>query len=310
MSAREQHSAAAVLMIRPRRFGANAQTAGSNFFQGTPAGATDPSGDAEREFDALAAALERAGVRVIVVPGCRTHVLPDEVFPNNWVSFHADGTVVLYPMLAPNRRLERRRDVLDALQTEHGFRIERIVDLTRLEEREQYLEGTGSLVLDRVRRVAYACLSPRTHPAALAEFGRELGYETVAFRAVDRQSRAIYHTNVAMALGSRFAAVCMAAVSRESAAELRARFERDGRELIDLTFVQLEAFAGNMLELNGQRGPVVALSSAALRALAGSARRALERYAELVASDVSTVERIGGGSVRCMLCEVALPSNA
>jgi hypothetical protein len=303
----ELQTARAVLMIRPDRFGDNPETAGSNFFQRSAPSLGDTALRAQHEFDALALALANAGVRVHQFAGQRGAALPDEVFPNNWLSLHADGTAVLYPMLAPNRRRERRRDILQALEAS-GYAVDRVVDLTELETRGEYLEGTGSLVLDRARHVAYACLSPRTRGLALAEFARQLRYDVVPFRAVDGAGRAIYHTNVVLSLGTRFAALCTAAIA--DAAERRAvvaRLEASQRELIDLSNDELESFAGNVLELDGASGPVIALSATALRSLAATTRRALERHGRLVAADVATIERIGGGSVRCMLAEVALP---
>jgi hypothetical protein len=231
------------------------------------------------------------------------------VFPNNWVSFHADGTAVLYPLLAPSRRRERRPELLDELARKRGYRLARVVDLTHLEERAQFLEGTGSLVLDRAQRVAYACRSPRTHDAALAEFGRELGYETCAFDAADRDGHAIYHTNVLLSIGARFAVLCTGAL--RDADQRRRVVERLAahREVIDLSFEQLHSFAGNLLELRAGASPVIALSATALASLRGNQRRALEAHGELVAADVATIERHGGGSVRCMLAEVALPRS-
>jgi len=305
----EPQTADAVLMIRPARFAANAETAGTNRFQAARGG-RDVAAHAAREFDGLAVALAAAGVRVHAFAGSRLEALPDEVFPNNWVSFHADGTAVLYPLLAPSRRRERRPELLRELEREHGYRLTRVVDLTHLEQRAQFLEGTGSFVLDRVRRVAYACRSPRTHDAALAEFGRELGYETHAFDATDRDGHAIYHTNVLLSIGTRFAVLCARAL-RDT--EERRRLV-DGlaasREVIDLSFEQLHAFAGNLLELRAGGSPVIALSATALASLRGAQRRALEAHGELVVADVATIEHVGGGSVRCMLAEVALPRVA
>ena len=309
LTSHEPQASPAVLMVRPARFGHNAETASSNFFQRSEERPGDEVANALREFDALALALVRAGVRVLEFAGQRDAALPDEVFPNNWLSLHSDGTAVLYPLLAPTRRRERRTDVLTELRERQSYRIARIVDLTHFESRGEFLEGTGSLVLDRPRRTAYACVSSRTHAAPLAELCRALDYEAVAFRAVDRAGRPIYHTNVLLGIGTRFAAVCTAAIAdpAERGAVL-ARLEDTGHELVDLTFDQLEAFAGNLLELRGSRGPVIALSATALRSLDTGARRALERHGELVAADVATLERIGGGSVRCMLAEVALPN--
>jgi hypothetical protein len=307
----EAQTAGAVLMVRPETFGRNDETAASNFFQrAVPSGIADAAQRAQREFDALALALARAGVHVHQFAGQRGEALPDEVFPNNWLGLHADGTAVLYPLLAPSRRRERRPDILAALADSCGYAIDRVLDLTGLEAKGEYLEGTGSLVLDRERRVAYACRSPRTHENALAEFGRALRYEIVSFAAVDAGGRAIYHTNVLFSLGVRFAALCTSAIA--DAAErsaLLARLEGSGREVIDLSGEELAAFAGNLLQLAGARGPLIALSATALRCLTAPHRRALERHGELVSADIATIERLGGGSVRCMLAEVALPAK-
>ncbi len=305
----EPQAAPAVLMVRPAQFGHNAETAGSNFFQALAERPGDEAANALREFDTLALALARAGVRVLQFAGQREAALPDEIFPNNWLSLHADGTAVLYPLLAPTRRRERRTDVLAELCEKHGYRIARVVDLTHFESRGEFLEGTGSLVLDRQRHTAYACLSPRTHVAPLAQFCRELGYEAVTFRAVDRGGRPIYHTNVLLAIGTRFAAICTAAITDPTERRaVVAHLEDTGHEPLDLNCDQLEAFAGNLLELCGSRGPVIVLSAAALHSLDGRARRTLENNGELITADVATIERVGGGSVRCMLAEVALPS--
>jgi hypothetical protein len=306
----ERQTCGAVLMVRPVHFGSNAETAASNFFQRTIPNEGDAALRAQREFDGLALALANAGVRVHQFAGQRGARLPDEVFPNNWLSLHSDGTAVLYPMLAPSRRRERRRDILEALGDECGYRIDRIVDLTSLEARGEYLEGTGSVVLDRVLRIAYACLSPRTHGNALVELARELRYDVVPFSAVDAAGRRIYHTNVVLSLGTRFAALCTAAIP--DAAEGRrvvANLEASGRAVIDLSRPELESFAANLLELEGSKGPVIALSAAALRSLEPRTRRAFESYGRLVPADVATIERVGGGSVRCMLAEVALPTK-
>ena len=305
----DRQAAGAVLMVRPAKFGSNAETAGSNFFQQA---AQRPSSDAAQralhEFDSLALALAGAGVRVHQFAGQRGAGLPDEVFPNNWLSLHGDGTAVLYPMLAPSRRRERRRDILDALVGSCGYRIDRVVDLTSLESRGAYLEGTGSVVLDRVLRVAYACLSPRTTGPALDDFARTLRYEVVPFAALDAAGRPIYHTNVVLSLGARFAALCTAAIADAGARRtVLARLEASGREIIDVSSRELESFACNVLELASAHGPVIAVSAAALESLAAPTRRALERHGRLVAADVGTIERLGGGSVRCMLAECPLP---
>jgi hypothetical protein len=300
-------TAGAVLMVRPTRFAANPETAPSNRFQASARTDRDVAARAAREFDGLAVALAAAGVHVHAFAGARDTDLPDEVFPNNWVSFHEDGTAVLYPLLAPNRRRERRPEIIEALQNEHGYRVTRVVDLSPLERKDQYLEGTGSLVLDRVNRVAYACLSPRTHEAALAELGRALGYETEAFVATDRDGHAVYHTNVLLSIATRFAVLCTSALRDEPERRRLVARLAEHRELIELSFEQLHSFAGNLLELRAGDHAVIALSAAALASLHGPQRRALEAHGELVVADVDTIEKHGGGSVRCMLAEIALP---
>jgi hypothetical protein len=304
---REPQTSPAVLMIRPAHFAANPETAGSNHFQRATGGGADVAARAAREFDGLATALAAAGVRVHAFAGKGDDALPDEVFPNNWLSLHADGTAVLYPMEAASRRRERRTDVLDALSAEHGYRISRVVDLAALEARDAFLEGTGSLVLDRTSRVAYACRSPRTRADALAAFGLELGYDTLSFDAVDARGQPIYHTNVLLSIGTHFAALCTRALGAADRQRVLERLEASGHTVVDLTFEQLEAFAGNLLELRGRGAGVIALSKTALRSLRAAQRRALEAHGALVAADVATIETYGGGSVRCMLAEVALP---
>lgn len=309
--ATEPQSAAAVLTIRPAHFGRNLETATSNFFQRAAPTSAETVVAARAEFDGLVLALETAGVQVHLYEGRTAPALPDEVFPNNWLSLHADGTAVLYPMLAPNRRLERRPELIDDLHATHGYRVRRVIDLAELEARGEFLEGTGSLVLDRPRHVAYACLSPRTTAAALRAFERALDYSVVEFHALDRAGRPIYHTNVMLALGAEFAVACLAAIpDATERAAVRTALEESGREVIEIGFGQLESFAGNLLELRGARGPVIALSRIALASLEGPVRRKLERYGALVPAAIDTIENVGGGSVRCMLCEVALPRDA
>ena len=212
----EPQSAGAVLMVRPARFGCNPQTAPSNAFQADPDAARKMTLSAThcRNFTASPDALERAGVEVLIAPDSAVPPKPDAIFPNNWVSFHHDGTVALYPMLAPNRRWERRDEVLEQVVRSGGFRVTRTVDLTHRESEEKYLEGTGSVVLDRVHRVAYACSSPRTDLDVLGEFAQQLDYDLMTFDAVDAGGRAVYHTNVLMAIGTGFAVVCGESISK------------------------------------------------------------------------------------------------
>ena len=299
-------------MIRPVRFEGNAQTASSNRFQKSlQLSVQAMQARALSEFDNLAQALRDAGVRVHVIDDTLEPHTPDSLFPNNWVSFHADGTIVLYPMLALNRRLERRQDVLENLSNRSRFRISRVVDLTHHERDEKYLEGTGSLVLDRANHIAYACTSPRTDLDVLGDFAQQLDYEVVSFEATDAQGVAIYHTNVLMCIGSRFAAICTEAIREDSRAGVLASLRNTGHEVLDLTFDQMNAFAGNMLELKSAEGEsLVAMSSTALQSLTSAQRELITQHAgRIVSTPIPTIETLGGGSVRCMLAEVALPAK-
>ncbi len=298
-------------MIRPARFGSNPATAASNRFQFQDANAParETQSRALAEFEDLAQALSNAGVEVCVIDDTREPPKPDAVFPNNWVSFHADGTVVLYPLLAANRRHERREEILAWLVREHGFRITRTIDLTWHENDERFLEGTGSLVLDRTNRLAFSCLSPRTHLDALGDFAQQLDYEVASFEAVDSRATAIYHTNVLMCIGESFAVLCGASIRDQvRRAALCRIIEDQGREVIDITVEQVTAFAGNILELRSRASdPIVVLSARALNSLTREQRARLERHARLLNVSIPTIERYGGGSVRCMLAEIHLP---
>jgi hypothetical protein len=304
----DNQSARAVLMVRPGRFASNPETLATNRFQRPAEPGVDSAARARAEFDALAAALTRRGVDVHVLAGRTDIAAPDEVFPNNWLSLHADGTAVLYPLMAPTRRAERRQDVLATLRETLGYRIDRTIDLTPLEAESKYLEGTGSLVLDHLTRTVYASLSARTHPDAVAAFAAALGYTPLVFDASGRDGLPVYHTNVLLSIGTGFALFCAAAVrSRPVREGVVHALAASGREVIELGLEQMEAFACNALELRGKDGPLIALSARALAALDARSRRKLQAHGELVAVDVGTIESCGGGSVRCMLAEVFLP---
>jgi hypothetical protein len=309
--AAEEQSTRDVLMVRPGHFTGNEQTAASNRFQqldGPPQ--VDVRSAAIAEFNGMVAALEEHGVRVRVFDDVPTIVTPDSLFPNNWVSFHADGTAVLYPMLAPNRRLERRREILDALVRDHGFRIDRVIDLTYAEQDGLFLEGTGSLVLDRRNRIAYACLSPRTDRRMLDVFARKLDYEPLPFTALDRSGHPVYHTNVMMSIGSRFAAVCASAITDADRRKVLDRLESTGHDVVELGMSQMEGFAGNVLEVQGRAGGVLAVSAAGLASLDEIQRSRFESLGLVFATaPLPVIERIGGGSARCMIAEIHLPSR-
>ena len=308
-AAKESQLASAVLMILPVRFESNPHTAASNRFQGrNPDSPEQQQKDAAREFAMLREALEAAGVTVVSFDDTEEPHTPDAIFPNNWVSFHADGTVVLYPMEAPNRRTERRQDIIDSLADDHGFQVSRVLDLSAHEDAGHYLEGTGSLVLDRANRIAYACLSTRTHLDALGDFAQKMDYEVVAFDAVDRDGAPIYHTNVLMNVGEQLAVICSESIPREEQREaVLASLQSTGHEVVEISFDQMDAFAGNMLELRSASGErVIAMSEQARQSLDPEQLAAIEANATIVSAPIDHIESSAGGSVRCMLAEIHL----
>ena len=298
----------AVMMVRPARFGWNPQTALTNRFQVAPP-ECDLQSRAQSEFDGLAAELAAAGVEVHALADRIDPPCPDAVFPNNWVTLHADGTAVLYPMLAPNRRLERRPELLAELAQRGRFRVRRLIDLTPHEIEGRCLEGTGSVVFDHVTRVAYACLSPRSDAIVLRELCEEIGYEPVAFDATGPAGTPVYHTNVMLAIGRRFAVICADAVEAGQRGALLERLAAAGRRVETIDARQMAAFAGNLLELQARNGdPVLAISARGLASLMPAARdRLADCVDRVVAAPVPTIEDTGGGSVRCMIAEVFLP---
>jgi hypothetical protein len=311
-----QHQCAnAVLMIRPAAFDYNPETAATNRMQQRADAGTVQNGElANREFDSFVRALESEGVRVCVAEDTLEPPKPDAVFPNNWVSFHEDGTVVLYPMQAESRRRERRREILDVVSSRLGYTVRRLIDLTAHEKEGRFLEGTGSLVLDHDHRVAYACRSPRTHAAVIDEWSAELGYEPVLFDAMDRNGVPLYHTNVLMCIGARAVVVGTEAIVPDDRRRVLDRLCASGREIIEISHDDIAAFAGNMLELASWDE---ALGDSRVLVMSARARQALkpELFARLsactdtvLAAPVPTIEKLGGGSVRCMLAEVFLPS--
>jgi len=310
LAAHERQAAGSVLLVRPASFGFNPQTAASNAFQVAAASpVADLADRALLEFDALHAALQSAGVRCCVVPDTPLPPRPDAVFPNNWCSWHADGTLVLYPLLAESRRLERREAVIDAVVAATGFRIRRRLDYSEREQDGRYLEGTGSLVLDRAGRVAYACRSPRTDEALVREWCAALDYEPVVFDACDAAGRPYYHTNVMMWIGTQGAMACLEAIEPGQREAVRARLAAT-HALLEIDRRAVAAFAGNMIELatcdaDGQMSPLLLLSATAAAALpAGTQARLQALYARQCVVPVPTIERVGGGSVRCMVAEV------
>jgi hypothetical protein len=292
-----------VFLVRPAGFGYNHETARTNSFQVKPAREQDLSERVLQEFDSFAASLRAAGVGVTVFDDTAAPRKPDAVFPNNWISLHEDGTVVLYPMCTPNRRPERRADLVDKLAQD--FEIRTMVDLSVYEKQNRFLEGTGSIVFDHIHKIAYACLSRRTDKLLLEEVCEKLGYEPFGFTALDAQGAPIYHTNVMMCVGTRFAVICSGAVNKAGRAMLKDRLLGSGRELLEISMDQMGRFAGNMLELSAADGKtVIALSQNAQSSLTQAQKEMLGGHAQLLALPVPAIEQTGGGSVRCMIAEI------
>jgi hypothetical protein len=300
-----------ILMIRPVAFRMNEQTAVNNYYQKVVDGLLPATvnAKAQQEFDAFADKLRAVGVNVVVVNDTVDPDTPDSVFPNNWVSFHENGDVALYPMFAENRRAERREDILDLLE-EEGFVIENIMDYTEAEDDNIFLEGTGSIVLDRVSRKAYCALSPRADEELFIEFCEDFEYSPIIFEAyqtVNGERKHIYHTNVMMCVGTTFAVLSSDCIDdKKERKAVLASLREDGKELILLTEKQLNHFAGNMLQVQGKEKSYLVMSDAAKSVLTADQIQKLENHVTILTANLDTIEACGGGSARCMMAEVFL----
>ena len=291
-----------ILMIRPIDFKFNAQTAGNNKFQ-QKSSTQSVQNLALNEFDGFVNLLRNHGVSVMVIDDTLTPETPDSIFPNNWISFHENGEVILYPMFSENRRAERRNEILTRIGQD--FKIDKITDLSSYETDNVFLEGTGSLVLDRVNKIAYAGLSLRTDKKVLAAFCNKTGYSTVVFNAVDDKGFPIYHTNVMMCIGDAFAVVCFDSIPDIAEKQkLRQSFINTNKEVIEISFEQMNQFAGNMLQVNEN---LLVMSEQAYLSLNNKQIATLEKYCKLIYAPLYTIEKNGGGSARCMLAEIHLP---
>ena len=303
-----------VLMIRPVHFRMNEETAVNNYFQeDLDLRNSEINRRAQEEFDALVARLREAGVHVVVADDRPETDTPDSIFPNNWVSFHENGTVVLYPMYAENRRRERREDLLDLLE-EQGFEIRQVVDYTGAEADNLFLEGTGSIIMDREHQKAYCALSARADEDLFIEFCEDFDVAPViftAFQSVDGKRMPIYHTNVMMCLAEAFAVICLDTIDdKKERKQVVDHLRQDGKEVIAITEAQMHRFAGNMLQLLGKDGErVLVMSQAAHDSLTPAQVAAIEKTSRIVSSPLDTIESCGGGSARCMLAEVFLPRS-
>ena len=301
-----------VLMVRPVRFRMNEETVVNNYFQEEMDLKNEEiNRQAQQEFDAFVHKLREVGVKVIDVDDIYEQNTPDSVFPNNWITFHQNGNVAIYPMFAENRRRERREDILDKVE-EEGFLIENVYDYTDAEQENIFLEGTGAMVLDRVHRKAYCALSPRADEELFIEFCEDFEYTPVIFKAyqkVDGKQVPIYHTNV-MALGEDFAIVCLDTITDKSERKnLLHHLKEDKKEIISITPEQMCQYAGNMLQVQGKDSTYLVMSDTAYNALTPQQIQTIEKYTQILHSNLETIETCGGGSARCMLAEVFNPRN-
>ena len=294
-----------ILMVRPYAFGYNPETAESNVFQKeSDLSAEEVQRRALEEFDRMVEGLRSEGIEVLVFNDKPEPHTPDAVFPNNWFSTHPGGTLCLYPMEAVARRGERDPDIVEAV--EKAIEVQRKIDLTPAEEQGTFLEGTGSLILDQDNRIAYACISSRTDPGLLDIWAHMMKFQTVHFHSYDSEGAPIYHTNVMMCLGDRFAVVCIESVTDEAEREKLAKSLRDsGKEIIEISFQQMYDFAGNMILLrNKDDEKILVMSQRAFDSLEEAQVKKMESYAKLLAFDIKTIEDLGGGSARCMIAEI------
>ncbi len=296
-----------ILLVRPSNFVFNTQTAQSNTFQNTVHQDTETIRlKAFDEFEHFAQKLKSKGVNVLVFDDTPTPTKPDAVFPNNWVTFHPDGKVILYPMLAKNRRYEKRLDIIESLKEQ--FEITEVIDLSKYEQEDKFLEGTGSVVFDHKHKIAYACLSPRTDKELFLKVAHDLQYKPIYFHAHDEAGVEIYHTNVMMSVGEKFAVIYLDGITNEKEKELvYSSLTQTGHEVIEISSEQMNHFAGNMLSIKtNDKKNILVLSQSAFGSLTDTQKNTLEKYCELFPLSIETIETIGGGSARCMMAEIFL----
>jgi hypothetical protein len=309
-----QQTTNSILMIRPVNFRMNEQTAVNNYYQeDLSIKNAEINKKAQLEFDDYVDKLRFFGINVIVISDTLENDTPDCIFPNNWISFHENGTIAIYPMFAENRRLERREDVLDTLE-ENGFLIENVVDYTSAEEQDVFLEGTGSMILDRQNQKAYCALSPRADEELFIEFCEDFEYTPVIFIAnqtVNGTREAIYHTNVMMCVAETFAVICLSSIDdKKERKQVLKSLKEDKKEVIDISEDQVTNFAGNMLQVQGSNNErFLIMSQAAYDSLTKDQIKRIEKHCKIISSSLSTIETCGGGSARCMMAEVFLPKQ-
>jgi hypothetical protein len=300
----------AILMIRPAGFGYNAETAANNVFQSSVSyNATEVQQRAVEEFDAFVQMLKSKGIEVIVVNDTSSPVKPDAVFPNNWFCTLEDGTVATFPMYAANRRIERREDLIDQLKRD--YQVSNVEDWAEYESKNQFLEGTGSMVLDHESKIIYACMSPRTNVDLLKAFAQKHDYTAFTFHAYDENGTEVYHTNVIMHVGDDYAVICLESIKDNVEKHVISKLLEDtGHEVIPITLQQVHSYAGNMLQVENNKGQkYTIISDQAFNSLTTDQKMRLEKHTTLLPIDITIIETVGGGSVRCMLAEIFLEKN-
>lgn len=309
----EKQTTSTILMVEPIAFGFNEETAKNNYFQQKPEENEQFINQAKalEEFRAMVNKLREADIDVVVVKDSMSPHTPDSIFPNNWFSTHADGSMALYPMFAKNRRNERRPEVVEEIEKQ-GFTIKDVIDFTEAEEDDIFLEGTGSLILDRENRLAYAAISPRTDEDLVIEFCEEFEYSPVIFHAYQDENgerKLIYHTNVMMCIADRYAIICLESIDdKKERKNLSETIVNSGKEIIAITTQQMNHFAGNMLQVENKKGDKkLVMSQAAYNSLTTEQIKSIEKYNEIISPAIPTIERLGGGSTRCMMAEIFLP---
>lgn len=299
-----------LLMIRPVNFAFNQETASSNTFQKQKDINQETLNSSAQEcFDELVAQLRLRDINVHVFDDTAEPYTPDSIYPNNWISTHHSGKVMVYPLEAPNRRAERRQDILDFLKKHYDFHV--LLDLSHFEMDGKYLEGTGSIVLDRINRIGYACLSSRTHPEVLRAWQKVIDYELVTFEAFDKEGLPVYHTNVVMSMGDTFCVICLEAITDpDQKLMVRQKLENSGKTVMEITMDQMSAFAGNMLLVKNKKGKnFLVMSDRAYESLTREQIDTMDYFAEILHTDLGYIETVGGGSARCMIAEIHLPEK-
>ena len=308
-----KQSTNSILMIRPNNFGYNEETALDNHYQNQGSLEMNANENAQKEFDNMVFNLRQNGISVYVFQDDDINYTPDSIFPNNWISFHENGDVGLYPMYAENRRLERRPEVIKFLEDE-GFNIDNIVDYSSAESENKFLEGTGSMILDRENRIAYCSISKRSNEDLFIEFCEDFEFTPVLFnsyQSVGDKRLPIYHTNVMMCVATNYVVICLDSIDDKKQRKNVANFiNQSGKKLIEISENQVESFAGNMLELLNDKGDsILVMSKSAENSLSEIQKNSIKKYSQIISSNINTIEVCGGGSARCMMAEIFLPKK-